>query len=334
MKKLIPLAAIMLLVLFTTPVYADTSATIQLSPEPIYNQIWAYETYTVNITLTELNLTTFDLTGYTGTPANLRQDINIRWRGKGGYDFGSATTGYNYNLDEQEFTLTSSLEQRSSIFNLTLDNDALDYGMKPFESVEITIQVEVYLVMSDDSLGPRLDTISKTYQLVDETKVEYLEGKYEEMQEEINTALQASGLESFNREKYQNILNEMNNTLGLGNYVEALDIWDHYNEKDRSTMINGIISASNTEYAELESHRDLQDQVDSLEQDLELLQLEYDQLENTYSALANTYSKVNQQLDSVKGNLSTAITAVFLSAIVFYFLGRRGARKEAETEIA
>jgi len=334
MKKLIPLAIITLAVLMMPTVKADTSLKIQLTPEPEYNQIWAYETYLVNVSLTGFNLTKVDLSEYSGSPSNIMFDGQINWKGKGGYDFGTATTGYNYNLDEIEVDLSALLDEKNASFNITLENDSFDYGMKPFESVLVTFRFDAYLVMSDDSLGPKIVSETHTYQMIDDTKVRYLEGKYSEMQDEINTVNDASGLESFNRERYQGILATMNISLTNGDYVEALDIWDDYNEDDRADMINGIINSVEKEYAELEILRDVKSQYNSLEEDFELLQSEYDQLEKTYVALANTYNKVNQELETVKGNLSTAITAVFLTAIVFYFLGRRGARREVELENA
>jgi hypothetical protein len=226
------------------------------------------------------------------------------------------------------------LEEKNASFNITLEKDALDYGIKPYESVVITLKFDAFLVMSDESLGPKIASKTCTYQMIDDTKISYLEGKYIEMQEEINTVINSSGLESFNRERYQSILAAMNISLTSGDYVEALDIWDDYNEDDRTDMIIGIITSSDEEYTELERLRDVEAQLDSLEQDLELLQSEYNQLENTYVVLANTYNKVNQELETAKGNLSTAITGVFLTAIGFYFLGRRGVKKEIEVENA
>ena len=334
MKKLIPLAILTIMALIAPPVEADTSLTIQLTPESEYNQIWAYEIYIVNVSLTDFNLTNLDLSEYSETPSSILFKGKINWKGKGGYDFGTATTGYNYNLDEIEVDISALLDKKNASFNVTMENDSLDYGMKPFESVLVTFRLDAYLVMSDDSLGPKIVSETHTYQMIDDTKVRYLEGKYSEMQEDINTVNDASGLESFNRERYQGILAAMNISLTNGDYVEALDIWDDYNEDDRADMINGIINSVEEDYTELEILRDVESQYNSLEEDFERLQSEYDQLENTYVALANTYNKVNQELETVKGNLSTAITAVFLTAIVFYFLGRRGARREVEVENA
>ena len=330
MKKLLTLSLLTIMALMAPTVEADTSITIQLTPEPEYNQIWAYETYLVNVSLIDFNLTSFDLSGYSGTPLSILYNGQISWKGKGGYDFGTSTTGYNYNLDELEIDFSAFLDEKNASFNFTLENDAFDYGMKPFESVLVTLKFDAYLVMSDDSLGPKISSETHTYQMIDDTKVRYLEGKYSEMQDEINTVIDASGLESFNRERYQNILAAMNASLTNGDYGEALDIWDDYNEGDREDLINGVIASSDEEYTELEILRDVESQYNSLEQDLELLQSEYDQLENTYVALANTYNKVNKELETVKGNLSTAITAVFLTAIGFYFLGRRSVKKEVE----
>jgi len=334
MKKLIPLALLTVIALMAPTAYAETSLTIQLTPEPEYSQLWAYETYIVNISLTDFNLSSIDVSEYSGNPSSILFEGQIFWKGKGGYDFGTATTGYNYNLDEIEVDLSALLDEKKVSFNLTLEKDSFEYGMKPFESVVITLRFDTYLVMSDDSIGPKITSETRTYQMIDDTKVRYLEGKYMEMQDEINTVINSSGLESFNRERYQSILVTMNTSLINGDYVGALDIWDDYNEDDREDLINGIINASNVEYAELENLRDVEANLASVEQELAVLQSEYDQLENTYVALANTYNKVNRELETVKGNLSTAITAVFLTAIGFYFLGRRSARREDEVENA
>lgn len=330
MKRIIPLALLTLMVFMIPTVNADNSVAIQLNPEPEFNQVWAYETYQVNVSLIELNLTTIDFTGYTGALSEILLTGRVNWKGKGGYDFGTATTGYNYNLDEMEVNLNIPLNENYAMFNLTLEKDALDYGIKPFETLEITIRFDAKIVMSDDTLGPAIASKSTTYQMIDETKVDYLNGKYEDMQEEINKVVDASGLSSFNRDRFQGILDDMNASLTISNYFEAFDIWDDYDEDDRGDLINGIIVASREEYAELENLRDVEAQLSALEQQLDLLESEYDQLENTYVALANTYNQVNQDLETVKGNLSTAITAVFLTAIVFYFLGRRGAQREVE----
>jgi hypothetical protein len=168
--------------------------------------------------------------------------------------------------------------------------------------------------------------------LVDEMKASYLEGKYLNMQDELNSVVVALGLEGFNREKYLGILEDMNNSLTLGNYVGALDIWDDYDEDDRVDMIKGLVRASSLQFTELTRLQiieiQLEDQLLEIEDRLTITQLEYTQLENTYNALSSTYRKVNSDLEISRRNFSTAITAVFLTAILFYFLGRRGIRRE------
>jgi hypothetical protein len=334
MKKLIPLSLLILTVFAVPFVYAATSVDLSFTPMPKYNQVWAYETYLVNITINEFNLSAVDLTDYSGDAVEILITGMMEWKGSGGYDFGTATTGYNYNLDEQEIQVIMGIDDTITLFNVTLEKDAFDYGIKPYESVEITIKINAYIVMSDDSLGPKIASQSITYDLVDETKVDYLNGKYLNMQEEINPVLNAPGLEAFNRERFSGILEEMNTLLTKGNYVEALGVWEDYNEDDRLDLINRLVVVSANEYAELESLRGIESQLAEAEARIRLLEDEYEQLEKTYFALANTYSQVNKKLETVKGNLSTAITAVFLAAILFYFLGRRGAKKEAMKELA
>jgi hypothetical protein len=332
MKKIFLLLMFTALCFLFPIVYAEPALVIELSPEPQYNQVWAYETYLVNMSVQDLNLSLIDFSSYTGNPSALLFDGEIRWRGKGGYDFGEATTGYTYNLDDISIDLTAPLDDGSVLFNHTLEKDALDYGMNPFETVEVIFRFDVYIIMSDESQGPKIASKSRTLTLVDDVKVSYLEGKYVDMQDEINTVIEVSGLNSFNREKYRAILDSMNASLALGNYVEALDVWDEYDEDDRVELILGLIRASNEQYNKLESLQNVENQLQSIENQLSILEEEYEQLEITYAALANTYHKVNAELDDAKRNLTTSITAVFLMAIVFYFLGRRGVRREEEVE--
>jgi chromosome segregation ATPase len=85
-----------------------------------------------------------------------------------------------------------------------------------------------------------------------------------------------------------------------------------------------LVRASDLQSDELDRLEDIETQLTIAERDLESLQDQYDNLEATYFALSTTYHKVNAELDAAKRNLSTAITAIFLSSILFYFLGQRG----------
>ena len=331
MKRVL-LLTLVALMCFSAPVVSATpSLSIELSPEPEFNQIWAYKTYSVNVTLQGFNLSQVDLSGYTGTPSGLRFDGSITWKGRGGYHFGGAATGYTYNLDDMQVSKSTSIDTDSTHFNLTLEKDAFDYGMNPFESVGVTTSFNVYLLMSDGSTGPKVATGSHTWDLVDQVKVDYLEGKFEDMQGEILTVTDVSGLDSLNREKYLGILENMNSSLTQGNYVEALDIWDDYDNKERASLILAFVRASDVQYEELSKLESIKVQLALAEKNITKLQADYDILEASYTALAATYQKVNAQLDSAKRNLTTAITAVFLTAIVFYFIGRGGIKRREET---
>ncbi len=332
MKKVLPLALLTLLVFMIPNVKADTSITLQLTPEPEFTQVWAYETYVVNVSLVGFNIADIDLTEFTGISSGLVYEVTVTWRGYGRYKYGNYSVGYTINppyLDEKDIKI--STEASSVAFNLTIEKDSYEYGLKPFEFIDVKVSVKVRILMSDGTYGPQILTKSQTYALIDETKVDYLNGRYSEMQEEIHKTISVSGLKSFNRDRFQNIIDTMNVSLSIGDYVEAFDIWDDYNEDDRVDMINGLVRASNIQYSELESFQSLEEQLQETEDRLTIAQLEYTQLENTYNALSSTYRKVNSDLEISRRNFSTAITAVFLTAIVFYFLGRRGInREEAE----
>ena len=330
MKKILSLIIFALFCFSAPMIMAEPSLSIELLPEPVYNQVWAYETYLANLTLHDLNLSTVDLTGYTGTPSELLFEGTLMWRGKGGYDFGQASTGYSYTLDDIPVPLTSSLADSSVYFNLTLEKDAFDYGMKPYESVDVSLRFNVYILMSDGSNGPKIITKTSTWSLVDDTKVDYFEGKFSEMQGEIITVTEAAGITTLNRAKYLDLLNNMNASLTQGNYVEAQKNWKDYDDKERANMILALVHASDLQSEELDRLATIENELILAQRENLRLVEEYDFLETTYTALSNTYYKVNAELNSAKRNLSTAITAVFLTAILFYFLGRRGIRRREE----
>jgi hypothetical protein len=312
-------------------IMAEPSLSIELQPKPVYNQVWAYETYLANLTLHDLNISNIDLTGYTGAPSEILFNGSIIWSGKGGYHFGSKSTGYSYPPIKINMNLLSPIYINSVFFNITLENDAWNYGVKPYESVDVSLRFNVYILMSDGSNGPKIITKTSTWSLVDDTKVDYFEGKFSEMQGEIITVTEAAGITTLNRAKYLNLLNTMNASLTQGNYVEAQKIWKDYDDKERANMILALVHASDLQSEELDRLATIENELILAQRENTRLVEEYDFLETTYTALFNTYHKVNAELNSAKRNLSTAITAVFLTAILFYFLGRRGiGRREEE----
>jgi hypothetical protein len=148
------------------------------------------------------------------------------------------------------------------------------------------------------------------------------------MEEEINKSIDVFGLESLYREKYLRLLFDMNSSLSNGDYVKALDFWEDYDENNRFDLIIDLIGALDIQYTELERLQSVEKQLLETEEQLTIVNIKYNQLENTYNAISNAYRKVNIDLDIARRNLSTAITAAFLTAIVFYFLGRRSIKRE------
>jgi hypothetical protein len=148
------------------------------------------------------------------------------------------------------------------------------------------------------------------------------------MEEEINKSIDVFGLESLYREKYLRLLFDMNSSLSNGDYVKGLDVWDDYDENNRFELIIDLIGASDIQYDELKRLQTVEIQLLETEEQLTIANIKYTQLENTYNAISNAYRKVNIDLDIAKRNLSTAITAAFLTAIVFYFLGRNSIKRE------
>ena len=324
MKRILPLILFSLICLSIPIVIAGPSLEIELFPKSQYNQVWSNGTYLVNLILQDLNLSQVDLTGYTGVPSQLIYEITLTWSGKGGYDFGNKTTGYSYRPITHSVSYLDSISSGSISFDLFLNQDFTEYEVQPYESSKVTISINVYIQMSGGTKGPLVASESQSWDLIDETKVSYLDGKFSDMRYEILTATGASKLNSLNREKYLGILEDMNSSLIQGNYIAAQDVWKDYDDDERNNLLLALVRASDLQSDELDRLEYVETQLSIADRDLESLQDEYDVLEATYVALSNTYHKVNAELDVAKRNLSTAITAVFLSSILFYFLGQRG----------
>jgi hypothetical protein len=315
MKKLRVFMVLILTALTITPVYGKPDLVLIVEPEPGYNQMWAFETYMVEIKLTGLNLTEYseyDLSG------RIIADGIVRWLGTGQYHHGAGVTGYSYMLDEEVLTLNASIEDTSFNFNLTMSKDAYHYGMKPFENVKILLSFDVFFEENNGTgveIGPLLGSVSSTYILLDDEKMEYLEDMLLEMEAEVRAATSALGLPDFNRTRYESMVSAMNTSISSGNYPEAQDQWERWDNRDRLRMLNAFSSHVNLQVEELEA-------LEGVETELERVQVEYDLIEDKYIALLANNKRTISELESTKQGLTTAITGIFLTAMVFFFLGR------------
>jgi hypothetical protein len=319
---------------------AETSPLqINLDPSPSFNQIVHGETYkikvffnTSNIKLEQGDLVKDKLSyEYTGNYFIL---LTLKWIGRGSYDFGKATTGYVMNLDpiqahrEYSQVVAFSNDVINNIeFNYTFTRDAYEFGMKPFEEVNIKITVGIYFEEKNQNtgiigIGSLLASTSNTYYLLDWTKINYINGKYQDMEDEVNNLNEINDLETFDKKVYFGVLEDMNNTLEKGDYFEAYEIYRRYDEKIRTKFIKSLIGELNNSLKKIEELNELPKKLDMLEAEIDFSNTEYESLESRYTALLNTYQKKQGELESSKKNLSTAITTVLILSVIFFFLGR------------
>ncbi len=313
--KLLPLVILILFGLSAATADADIS--VQVEPTTINNQLWAFETYSMNFTIHDLNLTHLTPKG------NITYHGNVKWRGIGQYHHGESVTGYSYNLDQISFSDTSNTSHPHMVLNLTLTRDNYLFGMKPYETIDITVSVEASIITSNTTGGTENVTIASfnhVYNLIDYEKVEYLEEKMGEMTSDVNLVTSTLGVESFNKSKYMAQITEMNASLQQEDYAESLDLWTSWDNRDRYRMFHNLINHVNERHPEYESLK-------TMEQDHEILLVEYEALEGKYLALLSSNKNTIAELDTAKTGLSTAITGVFLAAILFFFLGRNSGKE-------
>jgi hypothetical protein len=258
--------------------------------------------------------------------------LDLHWRASGSYDFGEATSGYVVQLYRLNVTDFFELPVNGSsswgAYNHTLDRDALDFGIKPFETLEVLVRAKVYLEVYNYSVGtdapyrgPLASETSMTLKLLDDTKVRYVEGKYLDMASEVEPLKSVVEAEHLNVSRFMDYLDEMNQSIEAGDYFSALKTYSKYDKKHRAQLISSLTEEASASY-------DKTLLIGQLEQDLDYLNVSYTGLEDRYVSLFRTYQARQTELEEAKQSLSTAITAVFLASIAFFFVGRRSVNME------
>lgn len=316
-----------------------------MEPEPLYEQIIAGETYVFNVSVANDGLLIAPGQPMEDDPSALytgylRTAVDVEWRASGSYDFGMAASGYS-TPPLSDMGLTSVIEvpvNGSTVwdsFNHTFVRDAWDFGVKPYETLEVTVEARVYLEVYNESSGldeswrgPLVAEKSTTLKLLDDTKVEYVEGKLLDIAAEVEPLSGVAGAELLNATRFMGYLAEMNRSIEAGDYFSALKTYSKYDEKYRAQLISSL-----TEEASTSMEKSLV--IDRLEQELGFLNVSYTVLEDKYVTLSRTYQTRQAELEAAKQSLSTAITVVFLASIAFFFVGRRsvgwGKRTDEQT---
>ncbi len=305
---------------------------IAVEPEPLYEQIIAGETYLFNVSVANDGFLIAPGQPMEGDPSTLytgylRTVVDVEWRASGSYDFGTATSGYSTQLDDMGLTNVIEVPINGSTiwdsFNHTFVRDAWDFGVKPYETLEVTVEARVYLEVYNESSGldaswrgPLVAEKSTTLKLLDDTKVEYVEGKLLDIAAEVEPLRGVAGAEHLNATRFIGYLVEMNRSIEAGDYFSSLKTYSKYDEKYRPRLISSL-----TEEASTSMEKSLV--IHQLEQELGFLNISYTVLEDKYVTLSRTYQTRQAELEAAKQSLSTAITAVFLASIAFFFVGRR-----------
>jgi hypothetical protein len=265
-------------------------------------------------------------TGYINTV------IDIDWKASGSYDYGTAASGYSTQLDDMSLTNVFEIPVNGSSvwesFNHTFMRDAFDFGVKPYETLEVVVKARIFFEVYNVSVGvnashrgPLAAEASMTLRILDDKKVEYVEGKYLDMASEVEPLRDVAEAEHLNVSRFMGYLTEMNQSIETGDYFSALKTYSKYDDKYRAQMISSL-----TEEASASHGKTLL--ISQLEQDLNFLNVSYTILEDKYVSLSRTYQAKQAELEAAKQSLSTAITAVFLASIAFFFVGRRSVSRD------
>ena len=310
---------------------------IAVEPKPLHGQLNAGETYLFNVTVANDGLSILPgqpteedpLIRYTGY---LNTVMDVNWKASGSYDYGEATTGYSRQLDDMGLTNVVEIPVNGSIlwdsFNHTFVRDEFDFGVKPYETLEVIVKARIYYEVYNVSVGvdasrrgPLATEASITLKLLDDKKVKYVEGKYLDMASEVKPLKDVAEAEHLNVSRFMGYLADMNQSIEAGDYFSALKTYSKYDDKYRAQMISSLTEEASTSHGKTLS-------ISQLEQELDFQNVTYNILEDKYVSLSRTYQAKQAELEAAKQSLSTAITAVFLASIAFFFVGRRSVSRD------
>jgi hypothetical protein len=308
-------------------------ADIALYPDSNYDQIFSDDSYIFNISIINTGINTpkdspVDLGGELRYTGNISTSFSITWRVKGEYRFGKKVTGYSAQLDQlvymEEFPTPKLNGTKVVQFNHTFSRDGFDLGVKPYETIEVILVVSVSPIIYNNSIGTDKKILGDTLYssdislyLVYDEKIDYVEGKFQEAEEEIKP-LETLPIETRLEETYLKIIDEMRAALYLGDYISALDRYEEY-AREREDLIYTMTKELNTSIVQAENLKkiksDLENRIISLEARNEIL-------EERFDALSEAYQEKLLQLKSTDELSRTTITGALISVIAFFILGR------------
>lgn len=300
----------------------ESEMTLTIVPEPLYRQINSGESYLFNI-----SITSGESSSGNSNVSNLESIIvalKIGWWVKGSYRFGDALRSYVSGLDEIEYNQTISYpalgERAVLVFNHTFSRDYLDLGIHPYETLEIRLEAAYYKEVYNETLGDivkgdELGTISREVFLLDDDKIDYVEGKLEDLEVELGLLDELPSSEtSMEEEEYLVFLEDMRSYVEMGNYINALDTFHEFDDKEREELMPELILDLNNSLSEASRVPQLESRIDRLERNIENLQSQLIQLQEQY------HDK-QEQYERQKSLTTTAFTGIWVIGIAAFLVG-------------
>ncbi|MFP3950741.1 MAG: hypothetical protein ACLFVP_01135 [Candidatus Bathyarchaeia archaeon] len=296
---------------------------LRVDPEPVSSQITSGETYLFNISLTKSTSNPWGA-GDSGEPGDIIVSLRINWWVKGSYRFGDSIRSYVHRLDEKEHNQTTSIPEYSEdvfiTFNHTFSRDCFDFGVHPYETLEIQVEVASYVRDYNETLetfvkGEELGRTSRVVYLLDDDKMEYVEGRLQDLQVELSLleALPASDT-SLNEEDYLDILEDMREYMEVGDYISALKVYQRYDGKERERLVPELILDLNESLTSASRIPQLESRIGRLERNVENLQSQIIQLQEQYH-------QKQEQYERQKSLTTTAFTGIWIVGIISFLAG-------------
>lgn len=320
---------------------------IDTTPRPINNLIEHEREYFFTVSIENLGLEksqgeVFDTLEpgqrYAG---NFTIRVDLDFNKKGYLKYGNTSSDYTNNVfvisfyENHEIVIPTKGSLTPIRFNYTFNHSYYRLRVEPIEDVEIELEVYVYLSPCNKSCmeisGNNIDAHRKLigfrreqYFLIDERKIEYVEGKLTDLDEELRELESLSKIVSFETSNYLTFLDTMRSQVSDRDYVSALETFRTYDLLHGTSLTSDLMSEisyyderisnlkTNCEIEKENLEEEYQGLLDDCANQLDLLNEEYGSLNNDYE---NITGRLRQ--NQIEIMVSLGLSLILILIIIF-----------------
>ena len=245
---------------------------------------------------------------------------------------GNSSAPFRYPYTSYPVDVHTQDKKISLLYGYNLTKGPEIVGARPDENLALYQKVSVHLQtynftegINRPNIGVTISTYKSTYYIIDTIKKEYVRGKYLDIKTEVELLDNLNSFDvNIDKTKYRNELNNINSSIAIGNYVNALELIQNFQQFSEPALIASLYVNLNQTGALADDYVALKPQFDQLAANFTVLRNDFNTLYDAYGLLNRQINQLNSELATQKQNYEiliafTAMVAVFIG----YVTGRK-----------